>query len=247
MFHGTLFDQRLGYWFAIVNGNGENKASDDDDDKDFIGRVEVTPLPLLTLGVGYRYTPPNRKNLTGPGDVKTVGNQITTFLDYAAGNRMFGHRDRGTIDAKVLLGPCMVSAEGMFDANQDVVSPKGARQDLLDWGWSVDASALLTGEDEADVIEPLSPFWGEHGLGHGAFEVGLRYEEFQADRATLRDGFAAGARVARSTTACLTWIPVKRVRLMLSYTYTNFDRTVRLAGVDDHDDHVIVGRLALFF
>ncbi len=248
MLHGRLLDDLVTYWAAVVNGNGQNTARDDDDDKDGVVRLELAPLKSVLLAASYWFTPANRGDARGPLDYRTVGNQLTRFLDYAAANRQLGPRERGTLDARVRWGWFELKGELVFDYHRDVTSPTGREADLLDWSWFVDASWVLTGEESQDTIEPADPLWGEQGLGTGAFELAVRYEELHADPATLRGGFAAGARVVRATTATLTWIPVRRVRAMLSYTYSDFDAVVTTPDGDRRDDdHAILGRIGLWF
>lgn len=249
MVHGQAFRKRLAYAAAIFNGNGQNRASDDDDAKDAALRLEVAPIGPLLLAVSYRYTPTNREGSRGPSDVRTVGNQLTRFLDYdSSNNRHRSSRERGSIDARVRAGPLEVKGEVLFDRWRGVVSGTGARDDLLNWGWFVDASYVLTGEDSQDMIEPARPFHGEGALGPGAWELSARYEEFHADRATLTEGFAVGARSVRATSMALTWIPVARVRVQLSYTYSDLDRpVVDSAGDRRGDDHAVIARLGLWF
>lgn len=251
MLHGRALGDALAYYAAIFNGNGQNRASDDDDGKDLALRLEVAPLASVLLAASYRYTPPSRDASRGPPDVRTVGDQLTRFLDYdTANNRHRARRERGSIDARVRAGPLEVKGELLLDCWRDMVSGTGARGDLLNWGWFVDASYVLTGETSQDTIDPTRPFYGQGpgGFGPGAWELSARYEEFHADAATLSAGFAVGARVARAASVALTWIPVKRVRALLSYTYSAFDASiVNTEGRRRVDDHAVIVRIGLWF
>ncbi len=251
LLHGKLLDGLVTYYAGVYNGNGQNHAKDDDDGKGGVARLELAPLKGVLLAASYRYTPTNRVDSHGPSDYHTVGNQLTTFLDYATGaggNRHLGHRERGTLDARVRWGWFELKGELVFDYFRDVLSSTGREANLMNWGWFVDAAWVLTGEESQDTIDPADPFWGEDGLGTGAFELALRYEEVHADPATIRGGFAVGARAVRATTATLTWIPVKRVRFMLSYTYSDFDAVVTAPDGDRRDDdHAVLGRIGLWF
>ncbi len=51
---GKVEKNVLSYTFAIMNGTGRN-VFDDNKSKDFIGRVKIHPLNLLTLGVSYKF------------------------------------------------------------------------------------------------------------------------------------------------------------------------------------------------
>lgn len=251
MLHGELLDGLVTYYAGLFNGNGANTPKDNDDGKDGVVRLELEPVKGLLLASSYWYTPTNRADARGPADYHTVGNQLTRFLDYATGaggNRQLGPRERGSVEARVRWAWFELKSELVFDYHRDVVSGAGREADLLNWSWFVDASWVLTGEDSQDTLEPADPFWGEHGLGTGAFELSLRYEELHADPATIRGGYAVGARMVRATTATLTWTPVKRVRAMLSYTYSDFDSVVTTPDGDRRDDdHAILGRIGVWF
>jgi phosphate-selective porin len=245
MVHGHVSKKLFAYYLGVYNGNGQNVARDNDDDKDLAARIEVKPLDALMLAASYRYTPTNREDDAGPTDVETVGNQITKFLDYAGTNSGLGPRERGTLDARVRAGSIEVRSELVWDYHRKVVSAAGEGADLLNWGWYVDTCFVATGEKQEDSIDPASPFWtADGGHGTGAFELCLRYEEFHADRQTIRGGFATGTNVARSVTPAISWIPVRHVRVILSYTYTDYEDVVVVAGRREDDDHVIVTRLA---
>lgn len=249
MVHGRLLNGVLGYSVAVFNGNGQNVLKDDDDDKDLAVRLEVAPLRQVLLAGSYRFTPTDRAHHHGPADVATVGNQLTRFLDYdTAGNRHLGARERGSLDARLRLGPVEVKAELLWDYHRDVRSARGREADLLTWGWFVDGSVVLTGEESQDAIDPARPLWGDEGIGPGAFELVLRYEELHADRQTIAGGFAVGSRDVRAATAGLTWIPVKRVRAIVSYTYSDFGAPILDAsGHRRGDEHALVVRLGLWF
>lgn len=247
MVHGHTPGRTFAYYLGVYNGTGQNVANDDDDDKDVAARLEFKPLKALLLAGSYRYTPTNREESRGPADYRTVGNQLTEFLTYDGGNRHLSHRERGTLDARMRAGPLEVKGELVFDYHRDVVSATGARANLMNWGWFIDTSFLLTGEEQQDTIDPASPFFGEDGFGTGAFEVSVRYEEFHADPATLRGGFASGTRSVRAVTTALGWYPAKRVRVLLSYTYTDFAEVVLVGNEREDDDHAVIARLALYW
>ncbi len=249
LLHGRAFGGTLAYYAGVFNGNGQNRATDDDDRKDVALRLEVAPSTWLLLAASYRYTPANREGSRGPADVRTVGNQLTRFLDYdTTNNRHRGHRQRGSLDARVRLGSLEVKGEVLFDHWAGMVSGDRARADLLNWGWFVDASYVLTRERSQDTIDPACPFYGHGGFGPGAWEASVRYEEFHAAPDTLTGGFAVGARTTRATSLALTWIPVKRVRATLSYTYSDFDGlAVDAEGHRRADDHAVIVRLGLWF
>lgn len=249
MVHGRLLGGTLTYAAAIFNGNGQNRVSDDDDGKDVALRLEVAPQEGLLLAASYRYTPPDRHGSRGPSDLRTLGNRLTRFLDYdTANNRHRSRRERGSLEARVRAGPLEVKGEVLFDRWHDVTSGKGERRDLLNWGWFADASYVLTGEASQEVIAPARPFHARRGLGPGAWELSARYEEVHADAATVTHGFAQGARTVRSATLGLTWIPVKGVRALLSYTYSALDGLVLDPDGDRRaHDHAVVMRLGLWF
>ena len=246
--YGELADERVTYYLGIFNGNGQNVRIDDDDDKDLAARIEVRPLARLQLSAAYVFSPTNRA-ATGPADALTVGQEGSRFLDYDTGqNRRRGKRHRIDAGARLRWGPVEVKGEVLFDYQREVTPAAGRKRNLLTCSWFVDAAVVLTGEDSGDVVEPASPFYGPDGFGPGAFELALRYEDFQADPEVLRGGFATGSDRARSGTVTLIWIPVARLRWMLSYTGTAFDQPVLAPGGDSHrNDHVALLRMHFFF
>jgi phosphate-selective porin len=249
-FYGKLLEKRITYWLGIYNGTTQNIRQDNDDDFDLATRVEVRPVDGLQLSANYLFTPTNRSSF-GPLDVRTVGNQASKFLDYDTLNtRRLGKRHRVGGGARFNWGPVEIKGEVNADYVRKVTSttPGGVEKNLLTWSYFVDASVVLTGEENKDIVIPDSPFFGEDGFGTGAFELAARFEDFRADPDAIRQGFAAGTDKVKSGSVTFTWIPVERMRWMVSYTGSAFsDRVADPHGSFHRSDHVVTLRMHLFF
>jgi phosphate-selective porin OprO/OprP len=247
MIHGTFFGERLRYVLGVYDGIGANVESDTDDDFDLIARLELRPLDGLLLGASFAFSPPDH-DADGPSDVKTVGDEVTEFLDYDGDTRRRDHRVRAGADARLRLGPLEVAAEGIVDQMYAVASDANELEDLYALGGAVDVAWLLTGEDRENHVDPRRPLFSEGEWGPGAFEVALRFEHFRVDPDTVRRGFAEGTDRVDSATATLSWYPWRAIRVMFSYSYSTFDDTVTVSSGDRvDDDHVIVTRIAAYW
>jgi phosphate-selective porin OprO/OprP len=106
----------------------------------------------------------------------------------------------------------------------------------------VEALYMLTGENYSDwykngtwgAIKPKSNFDLETGTGKGAWEIGLRYDEFDVDNTSVTgtgarfqgttSGSGTGSKGgAKTYTAGLKWVLNPNMRMMLNYTHTKYD------------------------
>ena len=256
MAHGVLFDDLAHYSLGIFNGNGQNQRLDVDDSFDYAARLELRPFSddSFRITANYILSPPDRTS-SGPEDLKTVGNQVTKFLDYDAANRRRGRRQRAGGGVLFSRGPFEVKGEVNFDYHERVRSSTTPRSDLLNWSWFVGASWVLTGEElkgknDGARVTPAQPFFdpATKSIGLGAFQLALRYEDVIVDERTIRQGFAVGTDRVRALASTLHWYPWTEVRLSLNYTYSNFDDPVFDSQGHRHkDDHAIVTRFAFWF
>ncbi|MBL4846981.1 MAG: hypothetical protein JKY65_15790 [Planctomycetes bacterium] len=254
--HGPLFDGLAYYGFGLFNGNGQNQKLDTDDDFDFAARFEFRPFTDDTLRIttNYIYTPRDQTS-AGPGDLRTVGNQFTKFLDYDSANRRRGRRHRAGGGILFSHGPFEVTSEVNFDYHEKVRSPTTTRSDLLNWAWFVGATWVITGEDlkqkhDGARVKPAAPLFDPStgAMGPGAFQLSVRYEDLTIDKRTIRQGFAVGTDRVRALASTLHWYPWTDVRFSFNYTYSNFDDGVfDSKGRRHKDDHAIVTRFAFWF
>ena len=128
----------------------------------------------------------------------------------------------------------------------------------------VEALYMLTGENYADwykngawsAIKPNSDFNLETGKGKGAWEIGLRFDEFKVDNTNLTGSngrfqgttstAAAGSNGgAKTYTAGLKWVLNPNMRMMLNYSHTKYDTAfapIDMVGgvVNDKEDLVMM-------
>lgn len=58
MLFGNLLEKKINYTLAIMNGRGLG-IKDNNESKDFVGRLKISPIEMLTLGGSFRYGHPN--------------------------------------------------------------------------------------------------------------------------------------------------------------------------------------------
>lgn len=254
--HGSLFEDRLYYQFGVFNGAGQNTRIDTDDDVDGAGRLEFRPFgdESLRVTANYIYTPSNRAS-TGPRDLRTVGNQFSTVVDYASTNRRIGRRHRAGGGLRWQLANVQVVSEYNLDYQEEVRAASGARANVLAQGWLVGGSWVITGEEiklrhDGHQVTPDAPFYDPEtkSFGLGAFELALRYEQTLLERKIFRRGLATGTDRIQAATVTGHWYAWKNVRLSVSYTYTALDdRVLDSQNRAFHDEHTILTRFAVWF
>lgn len=250
LFHGEVAE-RLRWFVGAFNGAGENVRLDVDDDFDLAGRIEVQPLEELLLAASYIYTPTDRRDgNTGPMDVFTVGGELTRFIDYAAGNRHRGRRERAEAGARLRLEHVELKGEVILDYYREVVSATGVEANLLTVGWFVDLAYVVLGRRDEGKVEPDAPLFDPEtdALGPGAFDFAVRYEDWDTERRVLTDGFATGTDRVRALTGTVHWYLWTHSRISASYTASLFEDAVTDSrGRSGHSDHTIIVRWTLWF
>lgn len=265
MFRGNFADL-VRYQLAFIDGEGQNKKVDTDDDPDTAARIELTPFGNwnLAFSVNYIYSPTNRKH-TGPADMKTVGNHFSKFITYqrdlngdgTIDNHSLGRRQRFGGGFRFSQGPFEIKGEANGDYHEEVFNDITGRKDnLLNWSYFVDVTYVLTGETlkqthDGAKVTPKQPFYDPEtkAFGLGAFQISVRYEELFVDPSTVKRGYAAGVDRLRAVATTFHWYMWKNVRFSLNYTYSHFDSQGYMdsRGHRHVDDHGVLGRLAFFF
>ena len=119
---------------------------------------------------------------------------------------------------------------------------------------------LITGERYADSyrngafgrIRPTNNF-SPSAPGMGAWELGLRYTNF--DASDFKNGNDAGtgaiattvANKANAYTVGLKWLPTPNTRFLLNYIQTKFDTPVTSGGVKADDEKAVTFRAQFDF
>jgi phosphate-selective porin OprO/OprP len=163
-------------------------------------------------------------------------------------NRAYG------LELALANGPLKLQGEytgQTFDSKNDVT---GAYLDADVKAYYVEALWMITGENYSDwykngtwgAIKPKSNFDLETGSGMGAWEIGLRYDQFKVDDIKLGNGTGAagGTRIqgsnasgaectsttvgscnggAKTWTAGLKWVLNPNMRMLLNYSHTKYD------------------------
>jgi phosphate-selective porin OprO/OprP len=176
------------------------------------------------------------------GDVTGgAGSSVLSNESSIVNNKAYG------LELAAAHGPFKIQGEFTaqdFDAKTPATSgdaknlvEKTAKADVQ--AFYVEALYMLTGENYADWykngawggIKPKNNFEIETGKGRGAWEIGLRYDEFSVDNVTVS---GAGSRIqgtqdtsknggAKTYTAGIKWQLTPNMRVLANYSHTKFD------------------------
>lgn len=187
------------------------------------------------------------------GDSVTAGYGVSSPTSAQVDNRAYG------LEAIAAFGPFKLQGEYMdskFDANH---ANTGNRVQADVNAYYAEALWLITGENYADAykaggwgsIKPKTPFDMETGKGKGAWELGLRFDQFDVDNTSIvgstnsrfqgstsnQDAtnntsvVASGANGsnggAKTYTAGIKWILNPNMRVLLNYSHTKFDNAFK--------------------
>jgi phosphate-selective porin OprO/OprP len=239
--NGLLFNQRLSYQLALMNGVPNNTASsdfDNNDGKDFVGRVFLTPFKpsenewLKGLGVGLAGTYGNESGNT-TSVYRTWGQ--STWFTY--NNGVTANGARGRLDAQAYyywrqLG--LMAEYAQDDHALKLATETGNRtQSFTDNGYMAQISYYLTGENASyGMVSPLRPLdlnLGELGAleegGLGAFELAARISNVATDTRQFQLGFAnpsVSAKTATEFALGINWILNNNVKYGFDYADTYF-------------------------
>lgn len=251
MVHGTPF-KGITYALAASNGNAKNAETDmREDGKDIIGRVtanfaEIMDNKNMVLHAGVSYStgdlPEGNVGVAGRTESRGATFFTRPTLANTLGNRGEIERDRLGLEGVVAYGPFKVQAEWM-KLNNEFDTPTRS-YDLDTKAWYAEALWTITGETYADIykngafggIKPKNDFDPKTFKG-GAWEIGLRYSEFDAsdyNTAGIAQGTtdaavstkAKGFEEAKSYTAGIKFLPNANMRFMLNYEKTDFDNVI---------------------
>jgi len=241
-FRATLFDNRLTYQLALMNGVPNNTASsdfDNNDGKDFVGRLFATPFVngdnkwLTGLGVGFAATYGDEFGNT-ISTYKTYGQQ--TWFTYNKGVTASGYRFRYEPQLYYYKGPFGLMAA--FASDRQSLNLSGTvthgktpvfvnnYSTFTDTGYLAQASYVLTGEDASfrGVIprHPFDPFNGTWG----ALDVAGRISNVAVDSGIFKLGYAnpnVSANNATEYALGINWYLNRNVKWQLAYARTLFN------------------------
>jgi phosphate-selective porin OprO/OprP len=241
---------RLSYAGGIFNGVPDGTSSTTDVDssnaKDLAGRVVWQPFRSSA-------TPPGALNGLGfqiGGSIGSQGGTLPsfrtsagqTYFSYAAGAAPAGDRTRITPAAFYYYRSFGGFVEYVRSAQQ--VSRAGSDGDIINQGWGIAGSYVLTGETTSDRgVRPRQAF--DPSAGHwGALQVAARYSQLAVDPLAFSRGFAAAtaSRKARAFTLAANWYPTAFIKYYATYERTRFD-----AGAARPAENIILFRAQVAF
>ena len=259
--YGSMASGVVTYAVGAFNGtvDGGTTDSDNNDEKDFAGRLFVQPFRLSgldamqNLGVGMAATYGAAQGTAASPSLpslKTSGQQ--TFFSYKNSTNANGvayadgqHLRLGP-QAYWYAGPFGVLAE-YVKSSQDVSDGK-SEATLDNTAWQIEAGWVVTGEKAGfNDVTPRNSFAPLQGTW-GALELVGRYGELTVDD-TAFTSFADPAKSATSAKTWATginWYLNRGVKVMLDYDQTSFDGGAA-KGADRPDEQLLLVRTQLSF
>jgi phosphate-selective porin OprO/OprP len=249
---GDIEGGTFSYAVAVTNGvpDGANADIDNNDGKDFVGRVFFLPFQqdspenfLRGLGVGFAVSSGEQEGQLLPV-YRTSAQSI--FFSYLVGSSASGRRDRYSPQAYFYNGPFGLMAEYISSAQE--VSRAGVEDTIRNDAWQLSASWFITGEDKSyrstPPRTPLDPRTG----GGGAVELAGRFSELSVDTSAFDQGFADSSRSARRAQEWMfgaNWYLNRHTKFVV-----DFERTVFLGGASQSDraaETAVLSRLQISF
>ncbi|MBI3885717.1 MAG: hypothetical protein HY302_08335 [Opitutae bacterium] len=235
-FNGLLFDKRLDYTVAFVNGQPDgassNNGADFDNHKTVVVRLFAQPFaekkdsPFRGLGFGVSASVGDYATAAGrSAGYRSDGQQ--TIFSYRAATSANGRGVTYSPQGYFYRGPFGVLAE-YVSSSVELVNGANARK-VRNTGWNLTTSYVLTGEDVSYLggVTPKAPFklatksWG-------AFQLAARVAVLDFDDRNFAGGAASFASSANSATKVntygvgLNWFLNKTVRFSANLTSNEF-------------------------
>jgi phosphate-selective porin len=232
------------YAVGVYNGRGFG-AGDDNEDKDFAGRLAFAPFKWekegpYTFSVAVNATYGIQDTI--PADFTTYAG--TPYLDFpgsAANVRQNGHRCRAGGDAAITFGPGYLIGEYLYMRLEDLQRIAVEESGKVSSFW-LGAVFFLTGE----LVEPnrrvypnqsFDPFTG----GTGAFAVAARFDQLHVDHTLISRAIATGTDQVDAVTLGFRWFMNPWVKLETDFYKAWFDDRVN----DEKDEWGVNVRFAL--
>ncbi len=255
---GDLLKESINYNFGIFNGSADLASSngqdtDNNDDKDVIGRVFVFPFknngPELVkgFGVGLAGSYGHNEGATLP-TYKSAGQ--ASIFSYSSGVTADGLHSRITPQAYFYKGSLGLLTE-YVQSHQKVVRTSGAniiRETFENTGWQISGNYVLTGELATyKGVTPRNNFdfakktWG-------ALDIVARYEHLSIDNSIFNSGFASLATKVSGADAWglgINWYLSKNYRVSLGFEQTQFDRGASVG--DRRTEDVVLTRFQVSY
>jgi phosphate-selective porin OprO/OprP len=236
MVHGEPI-KGMFYALAFSTGEGRSKIEKaNDEGSEIIARVGANIADLMGGSENNVYHIAAAGSWgSDPGNaIKAEANSEskgTTF--FSATLPVDTERDRYGVEGAVGLGPVKLQAEWIKN-KYDLASGSNVDIDT----WYAEALWMITGEKYASAykggkFDRMKPFnnFNPDGQGMGAWEIGMRYSDWDASDFASKGVAFTGTDEADSLTVGLKWIPMPNARFLLNYVRTDYDDAVN--GKDD--------------
>jgi phosphate-selective porin OprO/OprP len=223
------FYYSAGVFNGLPDGASSTTDTDSNQGKDFAARIVVQPFrksgnsaPTVLTGLGFHVggSIGNQSGSALPTFRTSVG-QI--YFTYASGTVADGQRTR--ISPAVFYYYKAIGAFAEFMRTEQRVRRLDAGEEVVNTGWEVTGSYVLTGEAASDRgVRPRTPF-DPPSRKWGAVQALARYTEVHFDNDIFAHGLAntGAAEKAKSFTLGLNWYPASVVKYYLTYEHTKFD------------------------
>ncbi len=256
MIHGEkLFAGRFDYAVAVSNGDSNDSTIDNNDHKDFNGRLVLRPffesdecgfLRRLSVGlsggIGTENEPLSSTSSTAP----TITTPSTvTWFGFLTGVSANGVRDR--ISPELTYFYHSLGFASQYYQEDQQFQTSAAHAPLVDvsfQGYYFMASYLVTGEQRTEYsqqIAPIRPFDPSCPLASaGAWEFLVRVDRMEVGRSAFTSGLAsssAATTTARSSPECLevttgvNWYLTKWSRAQFNWEHANFASPIQFGDM----------------
>ena len=265
MVHGAPLPG-LFYGVAVSTGQGKNNNENDriTDGTDFIGRVGVNIAEMVGqknavyhLAAAYSE---GKLPVAAVANSRTEGRGLTYFSAGAFTGANVD-RTRAGLEGAVAIGPVKFQAE-YTEAKYGGTSALGVAFDRKVDAWYAAVNWAITGEPYAASyrngafgrLRPNNNF-SPKGSGWGAWELGLRYSNFDASDFRLVADNPLGTGVlatgltneAKAYTVGLKWLPTPNTRFLLNYIQTDFGTPITVNSIQTEDEKAITFRAQFDF
>jgi phosphate-selective porin OprO/OprP len=227
---GDVLDGRLTYQLAWLNGARDNDTTitDTDDAKEVVARLFAHPFKneagSLLQGLGFGVAASTgEKNTGSPNSYRTNAQQ--TFFSWRANVVNAGKHERIEPQAYYYSGPLGLIGSWAVSKQALSTGTGTAVREIENKAWYAAASWMLTGEDASyNSVTPATSFSLRDGTW-GAFEVAVRYGEFEIDDAAF-PVFAnplTAAERAKGTTLGVNWFLSRNLKAQVNFEHTSFE------------------------
>lgn len=244
----------LGYQVAVTNGRSHldsagRSRNDDNDEKELVARLTLTPIAGLRFGVAGSITEVDDVPITGAAitnfDVATYELGVTFFDPGAAGAvNMDGRRTRLNADVSWALGPAALRAEVLL--RTDEMMNGATEEDVESRAWSGTLTWILTGEEKnpESRITPAKNFDLEGGWGAVELAARIAGAEIGDEVEDLGVSLVGQSNEVLSATFGVNWWLTRNVRISANVVREDYKDDINFGGGRMED--VLTGFLARF-